>query len=138
MLRQKSDKEIAQAAPRSLAHADSRPARSRRTGAYRPRLHGPKRYSPRREAADQALRGQPHHPRQPATPLTNTKLRERAPKLFAASGTRAEVLAKYQPSLSLKGDPTAGQLIYQAACAVCHKKGAEGRDIVPNLATILT
>jgi putative membrane-bound dehydrogenase-like protein len=69
--------------------------------------------------------------------LTNTALRDRAAKLFTASGTRAEVLAKYQASLSLKPDPTAGQLIYQAACAVCHKKGAEGRDLGPNLATVL-
>jgi putative heme-binding domain-containing protein len=69
--------------------------------------------------------------------LSNTKLRDRAAKLFAASGTRAEILARFQPALSLKGDATAGQLVYQTACAVCHKKGAEGRDLGPNLATIL-
>ena len=68
--------------------------------------------------------------------LTIPALRDRATKLFAPSGTRAEVLAKYQPALSLKGDANAGHLIYTAACAVCHRKGAEGRDIGPNLATV--
>jgi putative heme-binding domain-containing protein len=68
--------------------------------------------------------------------LTNPALRDRAAKLFVASGTRAEVLAKYQPALSLKGDADAGHTIYATICAVCHRKGAEGRDIGPNLATV--
>jgi putative heme-binding domain-containing protein len=68
--------------------------------------------------------------------LATPALRDRAAKLFVASGTRAEVMAKYQASLSLKGDPKAGHMIYQAACAVCHRKGTEGRDIGPNLATV--
>jgi putative heme-binding domain-containing protein len=63
-------------------------------------------------------------------------LRDRAAKLFAPSGTRAEVLAKYQPALSLKGNPESGHTIYATVCAVCHRKGAEGRDIGPNLATV--
>jgi putative heme-binding domain-containing protein len=63
-------------------------------------------------------------------------LRDRAAKLFAPSGTRAEVLAKYQPALTLKGDANAGHIIYATVCAVCHRKGAEGRDIGPNLATV--
>jgi putative heme-binding domain-containing protein len=70
--------------------------------------------------------------------LSNPALRDRASKLFAATSTRTEVLAKYQPALLLKGNPSAGQLIYQAACAICHKKGAEGRDLGPNLATVLS
>jgi putative membrane-bound dehydrogenase-like protein len=68
--------------------------------------------------------------------LTLPALRDRASKLFAPSGTRAEILAKYQPALSLKGDATSGHVIYTTVCAVCHRKGVEGRDIGPNLATV--
>jgi putative heme-binding domain-containing protein len=68
--------------------------------------------------------------------LTIPALRDRASKLFAPSGTRAEVLAKYQPALSLKGKPEAGHTIYTTVCAVCHRKGIEGRDVGPNLATV--
>ena len=70
--------------------------------------------------------------------LTNTALRDRAAKLFTAIGTRAEVLAKYQSALALQGDATAGHVIYTSACAVCHRKGPEGRDIGPNLGTVLS
>lgn len=66
----------------------------------------------------------------------DAKLRERAAKVFGGSASRAEVIAKYQGALSLKGDAEAGHKIYQTICAACHRKGDEGRDIGPNLATV--
>jgi putative membrane-bound dehydrogenase-like protein len=72
------------------------------------------------------------------TRISDPKLRERATKLFAASGTRAEVIAKYQSALNLKGDTEAGHKVFQTICAACHRKGDEGRDIGPNLATVLS
>jgi putative heme-binding domain-containing protein len=69
---------------------------------------------------------------------SNVKVKERAAKLFTAGGTRAEVIAKYQSALSLKGDSEAGHKVYQAVCAACHRKGDEGRDVGPNLGTVLS
>ena len=70
------------------------------------------------------------------TRTSDTKLRERAAKLFSGGGTRAEVIAKYQSTLTLKGDAEAGHKVYQTICAACHRKGDEGRDIGPNLSTV--
>jgi len=50
---------------------------------------------------------------------------------------RQEVVARYQPALSLTGDAERGQKVYQRECAACHKWGALGHDVGPNLATIL-
>jgi putative heme-binding domain-containing protein len=72
------------------------------------------------------------------TKTSNAKLRERATKLFAPSGTRAEVIATYHDVPSLKGDIESGHKVYQTICAACHRKGEEGRDIGPNLATVLS
>jgi putative heme-binding domain-containing protein len=36
----------------------------------------------------------------------------------------------------LKGNTANGHAIYTAICAACHRKGDEGRDIGPNLATV--
>ncbi|MEP6667812.1 MAG: PVC-type heme-binding CxxCH protein [Chthoniobacter sp.] len=63
-------------------------------------------------------------------------LRERAGKLFVSAGSRQEVITRYQPVLALRGDATKGHEIYRAICSTCHRKGDEGRDIGPNLATI--
>jgi putative membrane-bound dehydrogenase-like protein len=63
-------------------------------------------------------------------------LRERAMNLFAATGSRQDVLQHYQPVLSLHGDAAKGQLVYTAVCSVCHRKGDAGRDFGPNLATV--
>jgi len=72
------------------------------------------------------------------TKTANSKLRDRAAKLFASNASRQEVIAKYQGSLALKGDIEAGHKVYQAICVACHRKGDEGRDIGPNLATVLS
>lgn len=66
----------------------------------------------------------------------DAKLRERAAKVFGGSASRAEVIAKYQRALEMKGNAEAGHTVYQTICAACHRKGEEGRDIGPNLATV--
>jgi putative heme-binding domain-containing protein len=63
-------------------------------------------------------------------------LRERAGKLFAAAGSRQDVLARYQPVLTMRGDAAKGHEVYRTICSTCHRKGDEGRDIGPNLATV--
>ena len=54
----------------------------------------------------------------------------------AALGSRKEVLAKYQASLSIKGDVASGKKVFETACATCHRAGDLGKDVGPNLATI--
>lgn len=60
----------------------------------------------------------------------------RAAKLFAATGSRQEALARYQPVLTMNGDATKGRTVFDAACGTCHLKGDAGRDFGPNLATV--
>jgi putative heme-binding domain-containing protein len=63
-------------------------------------------------------------------------LRERAGKLFVAAGSRQEALNRYQPVLTMRGDAAKGHEVYRTICSTCHRKGAEGKDIGPNLATV--
>jgi putative membrane-bound dehydrogenase-like protein len=69
---------------------------------------------------------------------TNPAIKNRAGKLFATSpaGSRDEIVKKYQPVLDLKGNAAHGHQVYQANCLICHRSGAEGSDVGPNLATI--
>lgn len=61
-----------------------------------------------------------------------------AAKIFGDNAPRSkkETFAKYQPSLSMKGDAGRGRKVFEAACATCHRAGDIGRDVGPNLATI--
>ena len=68
--------------------------------------------------------------------LQRSAFASRAAKLFAPSGSRAEVLMRYQPVLAAKGDAAKGQAVYAAVCSACHRKGDAGRDFGPNLATV--
>ncbi|MBI3879555.1 MAG: HEAT repeat domain-containing protein [Verrucomicrobia bacterium] len=69
---------------------------------------------------------------------TDAKVKELATKLFSdsAPGSRKEIVAKYQPALSMKGDAARGKKIFEATCATCHRAGDIGKDVGPNLATI--
>lgn len=49
--------------------------------------------------------------------------------------TRVAVIERYVPALALPGDAMRGRDVYRAACAVCHKRGEEGRDVGPDLAS---
>lgn len=69
----------------------------------------------------------------------NTKaIREAAARLFAGSvsANRAEVVKRYAPSLKLTGDAAKGAATYRAVCAACHRRGQEGRDLGPDLASV--
>ena len=69
-------------------------------------------------------------------PSTDPALRERAARLFVASGSRQDAITRYAPVLTTHGDAAKGREVYRTICAVCHRKGEEGRDFGPNLATI--
>jgi putative membrane-bound dehydrogenase-like protein len=68
----------------------------------------------------------------------DAQVKELATKLFSdsAPGARKEVIARYQPALSMKGDAERGRKIFETACATCHRAGDIGKDVGPNLATI--
>ncbi len=66
------------------------------------------------------------------------RIRELAGKVFdTTSSARGKVVESYRPALSLKGDPEKGRQTYSAICAACHKRGAEGRDIGPDLLSVV-
>ena len=68
----------------------------------------------------------------------DAQVKELAAKLFSdsAPGSRKEVIAKYQPALSMKGDADRGRKVFETVCATCHRAGDIGKEVGPNLATI--
>lgn len=66
------------------------------------------------------------------------RISQLAGKVFAStSSARSKVVESYSPALSLKGDPAKGHQTYSLICAVCHKRGVEGRDIGPDLLSVV-
>lgn len=53
-----------------------------------------------------------------------------------ASGSRAEVVAKYQSATSLRGDPAKGRAHFEKNCATCHFLRGQGFNVGPNLAAL--
>ena len=66
-------------------------------------------------------------------------LAARATSLLAAGATpaRRDVVNRYHESLDGSGDAMAGREVYLRACANCHRRGDLGRNVGPNLATVL-
>ncbi len=69
----------------------------------------------------------------------NKSIAQRAKLLLSQvrSTTRPEVLEKYRKALQLTGDSMRGKAVYQKSCASCHRRGEEGNEVGPNLATIV-
>jgi putative membrane-bound dehydrogenase-like protein len=68
----------------------------------------------------------------------SARIRQMATKVLAPSAsTRAAVMESYRPALSLHGDATRGHQIFTAVCATCHQRGSEGRDLGPDLLTVV-
>jgi putative heme-binding domain-containing protein len=65
-------------------------------------------------------------------------VRGRAERLFggAANPDRQKVIDAYQSVLTLKGDATRGQPLYVKHCATCHRLGATGGEVGPDLAAL--
>jgi len=63
------------------------------------------------------------------------ELRERATKILeAAFAQRSQVLAEYQPALSLPSDPQRGRLLFEKHCVTCHRVGERGVNVGPDIA----
>jgi len=68
---------------------------------------------------------------------SDAALREQATQLFGeAASPRHEVIARYQEALSLPGEATRGEAVYQRECMICHRLGDRGFQVGPNLALI--
>ncbi|MFN0129576.1 MAG: neutral/alkaline non-lysosomal ceramidase N-terminal domain-containing protein [Verrucomicrobiales bacterium] len=63
-------------------------------------------------------------------------VRDAAAKRLAPTAARADVLARFQPALSLAGDTVRGRAVYERLCASCHKQGDVGQDVGPNLQSV--
>ncbi|WP_395749323.1 PVC-type heme-binding CxxCH protein [Prosthecobacter sp.] len=65
-------------------------------------------------------------------------LQERVSKLIGDGGSsnRKEVITKYEPVLSMTGNPANGAKVYETLCMVCHRHLDRGNDVGPNLGTI--
>ncbi len=76
--------------------------------------------------------------RQQLAALPDAALRERASRLLtlAAGADRGRAIEEFEPTLSLTGDVRRGTAIFEKKCAACHKLGAVGSDVGPNLAAL--
>ena len=62
------------------------------------------------------------------------RVRKRAQQVFGTvHSDRAEIVAKYQPSLEREGDRASGRAIFEKTCASCHALDGLGRDVGPQL-----
>ena len=68
----------------------------------------------------------------------DASIRERVERLAAKlqTGPRQEVVAAYQPALTLAADEKRGKATFQKTCSACHRLDDVGFDIGPSLAAI--
>ena len=67
----------------------------------------------------------------------NAAIRAIARKLFGtqASGSRAEIIARYKSALGQEGDLSRGEKVFRRECQACHRVGDVGHSIGPDLAS---
>ena len=67
------------------------------------------------------------------------RISERARSLLdvRSDATPKQIVKQYREALELEGNAGRGKLIYTQACAKCHRRGDQGQDIGPNLATVI-
>ncbi|MBL9209715.1 MAG: c-type cytochrome [Opitutaceae bacterium] len=65
-------------------------------------------------------------------------LKARAAKIFGQgpAGSRAAAVENYRAALALPGDAARGRVIFEQACAACHRLGGRGADLGPALETV--
>lgn len=81
----------------------------------------------------------PFHQRKTLERSQVAVVKQLATKLFSGSapGPRKEVIEKYKPALSLRGDAARGREVFEKHCIACHRAGDFGAGSAgPNLATV--
>ena len=68
----------------------------------------------------------------------DSKLRDRARALLSAvaSPDRAKVITRYQPALDKPGNVAAGAAVFKKLCVNCHRVGAVGNKLGPDLTSV--
>jgi putative membrane-bound dehydrogenase-like protein len=66
------------------------------------------------------------------------RIRERATKLLTQkpAAQREDVIKRFTPALSLRGDPSQGRKIFIERCFSCHRAGTDGHAVGPDLASV--
>lgn len=67
----------------------------------------------------------------------SSRVRTRAAKLFSTTTARSKAIEDYRPALTLKGDAAKGREVFLRACATCHKRGSDGKDLGPDLISVI-
>ncbi len=71
------------------------------------------------------------------TSYNDGAIRSHALKVFHRDNSaRSEVVKKFRGALDLKGDAVRGHTTYQQRCITCHRSGAEGSAVGPDLASV--
>jgi putative membrane-bound dehydrogenase-like protein len=71
------------------------------------------------------------------TTYNDGAIRMQARKVFHRDeSARSEVVKKFRGAMDLKGDAARGHAIYQQRCITCHRSGAEGSAVGPDLASV--
>lgn len=71
----------------------------------------------------------------------DASLAKRAGEVFAAlnagnASAKGDLIARLIPEMAGPADPAKGRVVFQQACAICHRLGDEGMDVGPNLTGI--
>jgi putative membrane-bound dehydrogenase-like protein len=65
------------------------------------------------------------------------RVRELASQMLATPSDRAQVIEQFRPALRLGGDADRGRSVYERACALCHRKGNQGKEVGPDLNSVV-
>jgi len=65
------------------------------------------------------------------------RVRDLASQMLGARTDRVQVIEQFRPALRLRGDADRGREVYERACAVCHRKGNQGREVGPDLNSVV-
>ncbi|MDX1929975.1 MAG: neutral/alkaline non-lysosomal ceramidase N-terminal domain-containing protein [Pirellulaceae bacterium] len=55
----------------------------------------------------------------------------------AGQSTRKQIVDQYMAATKLPADANKGQQIYVKSCASCHRRGDQGQEVGPNMATVI-
>jgi putative membrane-bound dehydrogenase-like protein len=69
---------------------------------------------------------------------SSARVRDAAGKFFntANASSRANVIEQFQPALKLTGGAVRGEAVFAKLCIVCHKRGATGNEVGPDLISV--
>ncbi len=69
---------------------------------------------------------------------SSARVRNLAGKVFntAAASSRAKIIEQFQPALHLTGNAARGEAVFTKLCITCHKHGAVGNEVGPDLRSV--